>query len=143
MPIKPIIQKFFSIFTAVFSMLVIAIGNFMRWISPIKFSFIAFLVALSLGLLSMGILGASLYYTVLPILAMQFPPLSTWHGDWVWPAMISAGMLWSFGFLIAGVANHNLLKQNTSKHLRQLIYIIILWLWAFIIWQLILNSVFQ
>jgi len=48
-----------------------------------KFSIIAFFIILGLGLMSMGLLGALLYYPV-SFLFTSYPDLNDWHGDWVW-----------------------------------------------------------
>ncbi|MFV0678856.1 hypothetical protein [Ottowia sp.] len=76
-----------------------------RRLCPMKRSVLAFLISAGWGLLGMGLLGLALYYAVLPALWPWFLPESQWHGDWVWPAMIGVGMLWSLGFLIARVLN--------------------------------------
>ena len=106
-----------------------------------RFSLVAFIVTLALGLLSMGFLGIGLYYIVSPILDLRFPDLDSMHGDWVWPALILSGMLWSIGFLFAGWLYLFLKKHpslNWSKSILITAYIIVLLLWALIIWAGIL-----
>jgi len=104
----------------------------------IKFSAIAFVLSVVFGLFSMGFLGLGLYYTVF-FLFRSYPPLSEWHGDWVWPALILVGMMWSLGFVIAGIAWHYLSNSIQSTLLLKIIYGIILWIWAAFLWYLALK----
>ncbi len=104
-----------------------------------KFSFIGFLITLALGLLSMGLLGACLYYPV-SFLFRSYPTLNKWQGDWVWPAMIGVGMAWSLGFVFGGIAWHYLQNQITSIILLSLIYGFILWLWAAVLWYIVISK---
>lgn len=104
-----------------------------------KFSIIAFFSVATLGLLSMGALGALLYYPIC-FLLKNYPPFNSWNGDWVWPAMISVGMAWSFGFVIGGITIHYLSKIITSKILLHVCYAIILWLWAYVLWAFVLSQ---
>ena len=106
----------------------------------IRFSIIGFLSTALLGLFSMGALGGGLYFTLLPALKNHFPPFDTWHGDWVWPAMITAGMCWSVGFIFAGIVCHYLIKLHTPKFLLVIAYAFILWVWINSVWYLILNG---
>ena len=103
-----------------------------------RFSIIAATVTCALGLLSMGALGAALYYTV-SFLFSSFPSFSSWTGDWVWPAVISAGMFWSLGFIWAGLVAHFVKKIIASPLLRTILYIIMCWLWAVTVWYIILS----
>jgi len=61
-----------------------------------KFSGIAFVATFILGFISMGILGALLYYPV-SIVLRAYPWIDNLYGDWMWPATIMIGMGWSFG----------------------------------------------
>ena len=108
------------------------------WIPALKKSVIAFVTTLVLGFASMGFLGIALYYSVAPVLWLRFAPEDRWHGDWVWPAIIGVGMAWSVSFLIAGVANHFLVRRRLRASLRRLAYLGILWLWALLVWTLTL-----
>jgi MFS family permease len=109
-----------------------------------KRSIIAFIGTLVLGLLSMGLLGALLYYAVYPVLAPYFGDPDDWHGDRVWPSLILAGMGWSFSFLAAGLLNLRLEKAGWRLRSRRAVYLAILWLGAVVIWLIILLSrVFQ
>ena len=101
-----------------------------------KFSIIGFAVSLGLGLLSMGALGYALYYLVKPILGNRIDEL---QGDTMWPSVIFAGMLWSIGFLIAGVAMHYLLRLKLSTLTLNLIYVGTLWLWLLLLWWWIIE----
>lgn len=113
--------------------------------SVMRFSLIAFIVSLALSLFSMGILGGLLYYIALPLLALIFPKLPTdinaWHGDWVWPAMISMPMLWAFGFLIAGWVYLYLKKLDWTILTLKTSYIVILLFWNFMIWLILLLNI--
>jgi hypothetical protein len=104
-----------------------------------KFSVIAFFVVAVVGLLSMGLLGALLYYPV-SFLFKNFPTLNDWRGDWVWPAMISVGMFWSVGFILGGVAVHYLVKIIASKIILYILYSLILWVWAAFLWYLVISN---
>lgn len=104
-----------------------------------KFSTIAFFVTCFMGLLSMGALGAVLYYPV-SVFFKSYPSLNDWTGDWVWPVMIGAGMLWSFGFIFSGLTWHYLEDQIHSVILLRLIYLLVLWVWAAIIWYLLIKA---
>jgi len=112
---------------------------FLFWFQAMKVSLIAFVVALVFGLFSMGFLGIGLYYVNYPIFRLWFPPADQWHGDWVWPATIGIGMGWSFAFLVAGVVNHYLLNFQVPPLVRAGTYALILWLWAFVIWFVVLK----
>jgi len=105
-----------------------------------RFSLVAFIINLALGLLSMGFLGIGLYHIVSPVLDLKFPDLDSLHGDWIWPALILSGMLWSFGFLIAGWTHLYLVRFKLSQFMLKAIYILILLLWAAIIWSMILMG---
>ena len=104
-----------------------------------KFSIIAFLIVLTIGLLSIGFLGLSLYYTV-SFLFSNYPHIDDWHGDWTWPAIIGIGMGWSFGFLFAGLVWHFLKKIVKSAWLLRFIYVLILWIWNALIWHLVIIN---
>ncbi len=104
-----------------------------------KFSTIAFIVTFTLGLLSMGILGAILYYTV-SFVFNNYPTLNDWRGDWVWPTTIVAGMVWAFGFIFANIVWYYLKKVTNSKWMLLTMYSIILWLWAAIVWYFIIIN---
>ncbi len=103
-----------------------------------KFSAIAFVATGFLGLFSMGILGALLYYPV-SFFFNAYPTLNDWSGDWVWPVMIGAGMLWSVGFIFGGLAWYYLQDQIASIALLRIIYILILWIWAAFIWYILIK----
>jgi len=106
-----------------------------------KFSAIAFITNFVLGFISMGMLGALLYYPV-SIALRSYPSIDDWHGDWVWPAVIMVGLGWSFGFLIAGVAWHYLNDSISSVWLLRFIYGAILWGWLAFLWYMVLRKQF-
>lgn len=114
----------------------------MSFILAMKWSFVAFVVTLILGLLSMGMLGAVLYYACYPVLAPFYGNLNDWRGDWVWNAMICAGMLWSVSFLAAGYLNLQLEPRGFSEFTRGLAYVVVLWGGALIAWGLILMALY-
>ena len=104
-----------------------------------KFSIICFIITLALGLLSMGFLGQILYYLISPILNLKFPPINSWHGDWVWPALIYVSILWAFAFLIAGRTSLLLIKFGWPKSVLYGIYICILLIWDLFLWFMVLS----
>ncbi|SMG44127.1 hypothetical protein SAMN03080602_03247 [Arenibacter troitsensis] len=103
------------------------------WSFNVKFSLIAFFTTAVLSLISMGALGALLYYPV-SFLFGSNPNLMDWGGDWVWPSVIMVGMLWSFGFVFGAVAWYYIQKITQSKALLIAAYLLILWLWAALLW---------
>jgi hypothetical protein len=103
-------------------------------------SAIAFVIALALGLLSMGLLGAGLYYAVMLALPATLPHLDAIGGDWVWPAVILVGMLWSIGFVFAGALNRLWVARSTKPFVRRLCYALVLWLWAYVLWLIALYG---
>lgn len=105
-----------------------------------KRSIIAFVLTLALGLLSMGALGGILYYAVYPLFSPVYGDLNDWRGDWVWPAVILAGMLWSVSFLIAGLLNLRLEQSGMAVLARRIAYGVILWLGAALVWAIILFA---
>lgn len=107
--------------------------------SNAKFSIIAFCITAFLGLISMGLLGALLYFPV-SFLFKDVPSINTWHGDWVWPATISVGVFWSLGFILGGFSYHYLIKMGASKVVLYSIYAVILWLWAVFLWYLVISN---
>ena len=112
----------------------------MSFLLAMKWSLVAFVVTLILGFLSMGALGAALYYACYPLLAPFYGNLNDWRGDWVWPAAIWAGMLWSVGFLAAGMLNLQLEGQGISAPVRAGAYAAVLWVGALVIWGLLLLT---
>lgn len=100
-----------------------------------KFSIIAFFIALILGLMSLGAEGYAVYYTVGFILPVSIDAIA---GDSLWPSMILAGMAWSLGFLFAGWICQGLSQRTNSKFLLGITYILILWIWAFLVWWAII-----
>jgi hypothetical protein len=104
-----------------------------------KFSVIGFVVSLVLGLLSMGALGGVLYYPV-SFLFRAYPTLNEWTGDWVWPAVIGVGMAWSFGFLMAGTAWYYLDGHISSVIVLRVVYGLILWGWAALLWYIVIKN---
>ena len=89
-----------------------------------------------LSLLSMGALGYLLYY---PVALLLPESIDTLAGDSVWPSVIFAGMLWSFGFPLAGVASHYAARQGLQKTFIYFIYGIVLWTWDFLVWFSIIH----
>lgn len=104
-----------------------------------KFSAIAFFATGALSIVSMGILGLVLYFPV-SFLFRAYPEHDSWHGDWVWPAIIGVGMFWSLGFLIAGTAWHYLIDHISSVTVLRVIYGIILYIWAALLWWVVIHK---
>lgn len=108
----------------------------MSWkeLPPIaKFSVIAFVVALILGLMSLGAEGLSIYYVVGFALPVSIDSI---QGDAAWPSMILAGMAWSPSFLLAGWICQRLKTQ--SRFITWSVYVMILWAWAYLVWWAII-----
>ncbi len=102
-----------------------------------RFSVIAFIATLCLGLLSMGMLGALLYYPA-SLFLRTYSGINEWHGDWVWPATIGVGMAWSLGFPMAGTAWWLLAERIDSVVLLRVMYGLVLYGWAVVVWWLVL-----
>ncbi|MBK5279612.1 MAG: hypothetical protein JJE09_12190 [Bacteroidia bacterium] len=100
-----------------------------------KFSIIAFLLTMALGLLSMGALGYGLYFLVSPFLEKDLDSL---RGDITWPTVLIVGMLSSIGFLFAGVV-FRFLRFRIKELASYLVYAIILWAWVLLLWYVFLN----
>ena len=100
-----------------------------------KFSIVAFLLTLALGLLSMGALGYGLYFLVSPLLEKDIDSL---RGDITWPTILAVGILSSFGFLFAGAA-FRYLRFRIKEIPSYIIYALILWLWIYLLWYIFLN----
>lgn len=105
----------------------------------LKWSLIAFTVTLVLAFLSMGALGAGLYYLCQPVLAPFYGSLSDWSGDWVWPAAIWAGVLFSISFLAAGSLSL-FLEPRVPVLVSKLCYVATLWLGALTSWAIVLAT---
>ena len=114
----------------------------MSFLIAIKGSLIAFAVMLVLSFLSMGFLGAALYYACYPVLALFYGNPNNWSGDWVWPAAIAAGMLWSVSFLAAGRLNLYLTPHLSAAACR-IIYVAVLWVSAALVWLFILATSYE
>ncbi len=103
-------------------------------------SSITMLCVFIIAFLSMGLLGMLLYYLVMPVTILWLPHLNELSGDWMWPAFIGIGMLWSFSFLIAGIIDHKWVKKVASKSTRRWTYLFILWFCAFILWASTISA---
>lgn len=107
----------------------------MSWkeLPPIaKFSIIAFVIALIIGLMSMGLQGYGVYYAVGFALPVSIESI---HGDTLWPSTILAGMAWAIGFLIAGL----LTARLRNRSLVVIVYLLVLWAWAYLVWWAIID----
>ncbi|WP_378184755.1 hypothetical protein ACE939_08290 [Aquimarina sp. W85] len=118
-------------------------SNFWKSLSyTTKFSIIGFIIIFILGFLSMGALGAVLYYPV-SFLFSSYPTLNDWTGDWVWPAVIMVGILWSIGFLLAGFLWHYQKRWLKSIQLLRLQYVLVLWLWSVLLWYVVISNQYE
>lgn len=97
-------------------------------------SLAAFGIVAVLGVLSMGALGAALYYAGYPLLMPLYGKLDDWHGDWVWPATMAAGSAWSLSFLAAGALHLRLERSQLSSAARRAVYAATLWIGAVAAW---------
>lgn len=113
--------------------------QFLNRCLEIKRSILAFAVALVLNFLSLGMLGLALYYLLYPLLAPFYGNPNDWHGDWVWPVVLLAGMAWPFSFLGAGLLNRHLEQAGWPALYRKVIYVAVLWLGALLVWLTILG----
>ncbi|MGE4323165.1 MAG: hypothetical protein AB7E60_09075 [Sphingobium sp.] len=105
-----------------------------------KKSVIAGIVVAILGLLSMGALGGVLAYCVWPVVYPLAGNPDDWRGDDVWPAMIASGLLWGASFPAAGLVNRRLERRGWTGAVRRLIYLLILWCGAALIWTFMLST---
>ena len=115
----------------------------MRFLSNMKWSLLACVVTLFVGMYSMGVLGSVLYgYLCKPVLTLLYGNTDLYQRDWLWAwrASISAGMWWSVSFLVAGLVNGQLAKYGVSRAWRIVIYILVLWLGALVVWLALLIS---
>ena len=90
----------------------------MRFLSNMKWSLLACVVTLFVGMYSMGVLGSVLYgYLCKPVLTLLYGNTDLYQRDWLWAwrASISAGMWWSVSFLVAGLVNGQLAKYGVSR----------------------------
>lgn len=116
-------------------------GAVFRWLAGMPYSLAGFLLGFALSILGMGLLGLVLYYPVAPVLGLRFGSLDEMPtGDWFWPTLIVAGMLWSFGFLVAGQIHRWQVRAGGSRLMRVLTYLLVLWLWDALAWWLALES---
>lgn len=106
-----------------------------------RFSVWGFLISAILGLFSMGVLGALLYYCLF-FLHDAYPSFNDWHGDWVWAALIGVGVAWSLGFLIAGISCHYLHRKFAASLFSKALYVLVLWAWAALLWGYTLSVQF-
>ncbi|MGK0270420.1 MAG: hypothetical protein ACI88H_001066 [Cocleimonas sp.] len=110
-----------------------------------QFSLIAFIISIVVSLLSIGFLGIGLFYVASPVLTLFFPSISnnlnTWHGDWIWPAMIGIPIVWSFGFLIAGRMYLHLESLDWTHLTVKTSYIVILLFLNILLWLILLMSI--
>lgn len=103
-------------------------------------SIIAGCVVAGLGLLSMGLLGGFLAYLVWPVTWGLAGNPGDWRGDDVWPAMIGAGVLWGASFPLAGYVDRHLSRAEWSSRSRWLVYGLILWCGAALIWAFMIAT---
>jgi hypothetical protein len=100
-----------------------------------RFSIVAFLLTMALGLLSMGALGYGLYFLVAPVLDKDIESL---RGDAIWPTVLMVGMLSSFGFLFGSISFHYL-RSKIKELASYIVYVAITWLWILFLWYIFLN----
>ena len=104
-----------------------------------RVSLIACLAAFALSVLSMGVLGALLYFISYPVIVPLFGPVDGWSPDWVWGSMILSAMVWSLSFLVAGGVYNRLTASGLAKGLRITAYLAVLWGGAVVSWLLVLT----
>lgn len=69
-----------------------------------KVSLLAGVAAVVLSVLSIGVLGAILYFATCPVIVPLFGVVDGWSADWVWSAMILVGWVWALCFPVAAWA---------------------------------------
>ena len=112
-----------------------------------RFSSFGFLIAVALAFLGMGITGFGLFFLVTPglnfILGLKLPMDHTgidqlkgiaFGPDALWPTVILVSILWSCGFLIAGLLKNTTRMSLLPPTFKNGIYILILWFWALALW---------
>lgn len=82
----------------------------------------------------------ALYYATSFAMPSSYQSLDDARGDWVWPALIVVGMFWSGAFLVAGALNLYLVNKAVKPLWRRLIYGLVLWLVAFLLWLAVLGA---
>ncbi len=82
----------------------------------------------------------ALYYATSFAMPSSYQSLDDARGDWVWPALIVVGMFWSVAFLVAGALNLYLVNKAVKPLWRRLIYGLVLWLAAFLLWLAVLGA---
>lgn len=105
-----------------------------------KMSVIAGIVVAILGVLSMGALGGALAYLAWPIVYPLAGNPNDWRGDDVWPAMIASGLLWGASFPVAGLVNRRLAHKGWAQTGRRIVYCLILWCGAALIWTFMITT---
>ena len=96
----------------------------------------AFISVAVLAVLSMGALGGALFYLASPFLPEPYRYFEQLNGDWVWSAMITAGLLWSPSFLLSGALNHASRFMTLPRFIRILLRLLIFWVFAILAWHL-------
>lgn len=104
-----------------------------------KASLASFVLALAASFLSLGTSGLVLYFVASPVIERFYPPLSQWHGPWVWPVLVGVTILWAPSFLVAGATNQHLTKRNWPAGRRRLAYAAVVWIGAVLAWLAVLQ----
>jgi hypothetical protein len=112
----------------------------LRYIWSLKWSLAACVAAVMASFLSFGMLGYVLYYLVYPVVALVYPPMSAWRPDAVWPLIVSAGIVWSPSFVVAGVVDRALGVRGVSPARRKLSYAVVLWIGAVAAWLFLIAT---
>ncbi len=109
------------------------------YMHKMTFSTKCFIISLFLGVSSMGLQGQLICWLVSPVLKLRFPPMKSWTGDWVWPALIYVSVLWPFGFLLAGWVNRHMNEFDWPRAVVCGAYLGILLLWGWFLWFVTLT----
>lgn len=108
----------------------------------LRWSLAGCLAALALAFLSLGYSSLVLYAAASPLLRLAYPPMSDWHGPWVWPVLVGVGILWAPSFLAAGMAGQVPQVRGWSAGRRRLLYLAVLWCGAVAAWFVMLATNF-
>ncbi len=111
--------------------------------------FILFFVALGLSILSMGMLGAVLFFIATPAInlfngtsiplsltGLDQKPFACLNGDSTWTTLIVAGILWSMGFLLLAVIKWKFKGFDMTLYIGSPLF---LWAWAALTWQFLIE----
>lgn len=114
----------------------------MRRVFAMRKSWLASIVSFVVALVTMGATGIVLYFLTWPLVGVWYPAFGTWSGDWVWGALAGAAVFWSAFFMVAGYVNQVLIERGKPVGKRRVVYALVLWGGAALLWWMILQGQF-